>query len=101
MKRLVMKLLNMKLPLVLQKLFRRRIVLVAALCLTLVVLVSLFANVVTAFDPNDTAVSQRLSQPSTQHKLGLKFNVDVQQIGEWKNQNSFEFEVKAPHLHKA
>ena len=57
-----MKLPNMKLPLILQKLFRRRIVGVAALCLTLVVLVSLFANVVTAFDPNDTAVSQRLSQ---------------------------------------
>ena len=60
----------MKLPLILQKLFRRRIVLVAALCLTLVVLVSLFASVVTAFDPNDTAVSQRLSQPSALHKLG-------------------------------
>ena len=65
-----MKLLNMKLPLVLQKLFRRRIVGAAALCLALVVLVSLFANVVTAFDPNDTAVSQRLAQPSAQHKLG-------------------------------
>ena len=60
----------MQFSLLLRKLFRRRIVLVAALCLTLVVLVSLFANVVTAFDPNDTAVSQRLSQPSAQHKLG-------------------------------
>ncbi len=60
----------MQFSLLLRKLFRRRIVLAAALCLTLVVLVSLFASVVTGFDPNDTAVSQRLSQPSAQHKLG-------------------------------
>jgi peptide/nickel transport system permease protein len=60
----------MKIPLSLKKLFRRRIVLVAAVCLLLVVLVSLFAHVVTAYDPNDTAVSERLSKPSATHMLG-------------------------------
>lgn len=63
-------LIHFQMPLMLRKLFRRRIVLVAAIALTLVVLVSLFASVVTAFDPNDTAVSERLSQPSSTHKLG-------------------------------
>ncbi len=62
--------IHFQMPLILKKLFRRRIVLVAAIALTLVVLMSLFASVVTAFDPNDTAVSERLSQPSSTHKLG-------------------------------
>ena len=62
--------IQFQMPLVLRRLFRRRIVLVAAVCLTLVVLMSMFASVVTAFDPNDTAVSERLSQPSSTHKLG-------------------------------
>ena len=60
----------MKFPLILKKLFRRRIVLVAALCLLLVVLVALLANVITAYDPNDTAVSQRLSSPTASHVMG-------------------------------
>jgi peptide/nickel transport system permease protein len=60
----------MKIPHVLQKLFRRRIVLVAAICLLLVVFVAAFASLLTAFDPNDTAVSQRLSQPTMEHILG-------------------------------
>jgi peptide/nickel transport system permease protein len=59
-----------QLPLVIRKLFRRRIVLVAAVCLGLVVLMSLFADWVTAFDPNDTAVAQRLARPSAEHQLG-------------------------------
>lgn len=59
-----------QIPLVVRKLFRRRIVLVAAVCLGLVVLMSLFADWVTAFDPNDTAVAQRLSRPSAEHHLG-------------------------------
>ncbi len=59
-----------QLPLVVRKLFRRRIVLVAAVCLGLVVLMSLFADWVTAFDPNDTAVAQRLARPSAEHHLG-------------------------------
>ena len=59
-----------QLPLVVRKLFRRRIVLVATVCLGLVVLMSLFADWVTAFDPNDTAVAQRLARPSAEHHLG-------------------------------
>ena len=46
----------MKIPLTLKKLFRRRIVLVAGICLLIVVAVALLANVVSGYDPNDTAV---------------------------------------------
>jgi peptide/nickel transport system permease protein len=60
----------MQLPLVLRKLFRRRIVLGAAIALALVVAVSLFAGVLTGFDPNETAVRERLSQPSAAHLFG-------------------------------
>ena len=57
-------------PLVLRKLFRRRIVLAAAIALALVVAVSLLAGPLSGFDPNETAVSQRLHQPSAEHLLG-------------------------------
>lgn len=60
----------MQLPLILRKLFRRRIVLAAAIILAVVVLVSVFAGPLSGLDPNETAVSQRLSQPSTAHLLG-------------------------------
>lgn len=60
----------MKFPLVLKKLFRRRIVLVAAIVLLIIVVVALAANVVTSYDPNDTAVSERLSAPTAIHWLG-------------------------------
>ncbi|OOG45396.1 ABC transporter permease [Polaromonas sp. A23] len=60
----------MQMPLILRKLFRRRIVLAAAITLVVVVLVSLFAGPLSGLDPNETAVSQRLSQPSTAHLLG-------------------------------
>ncbi len=60
----------MKFPLVLKKLFRRRIVLVAAIVLLIIVVVALAANVVTSYDPNDTAVSERLSAPTAVHWLG-------------------------------
>lgn len=60
----------MQLPLILRKLFRRRIVLAAAITLVVVVLVSLFAGPLSGLDPNETAVSQRLSQPSATHLLG-------------------------------
>ncbi len=60
----------MQLPLVLQKLFRRRIVLAAAIGLAAMVLVSLFASVLTGFDPNETAVAQRLARPFGEHMLG-------------------------------
>ncbi|MGC1173991.1 ABC transporter permease [Polaromonas sp.] len=60
----------MQLPLILRKLFRRRIVLAAAITLVVVVLVSVFAGPLSGLDPNETAVSQRLSQPSATHLLG-------------------------------
>lgn len=60
----------MAMPLILRKLFRRRIVLGAALLLSLVVLAALFAGVLSGFDPNETAVAQRLAQPSLSHWLG-------------------------------
>ena len=60
----------MKIPLILKKLFRRRIVLGAAICLLAVVVVALLANVITGYDPNETAVSQRLSVPTARHLMG-------------------------------
>jgi peptide/nickel transport system permease protein len=58
------------LPLVMRQLFRRRIVMAATIVLALVVLAALFAGALSGFDPNETAVSQRLSQPSAEHLLG-------------------------------
>lgn len=60
----------MQLPLILRKLFRRRIVLGATVCLVLVVLLALLANVVTGYDPNETAISERLSGPTLVHLMG-------------------------------
>jgi peptide/nickel transport system permease protein len=56
--------------LLLRKLFRRRIVLLAALVLAAVALLSLAAHWVTPYDPNDTAVTERLSVPGAKHLLG-------------------------------
>ena len=60
----------MTLPPLLRKLFRRRIVLAASVTLALVVVVSLFASVLTGYDPNETAIRERLSLPSAVHLLG-------------------------------
>jgi peptide/nickel transport system permease protein len=60
----------MQFPLILQKLFRRRIVMGATIALVLVVLMSIFAGALSGFDPNETAVSHRLSHPSAEHLLG-------------------------------
>lgn len=60
----------MKIPLVLEKLFRRRIVLAAAVCLLAVLILALLANIITSYDPNETAVSQRLAVPSASHLMG-------------------------------
>jgi peptide/nickel transport system permease protein len=57
-------------PPIFRKLFRRRIVLAASVSLVLVVIVSAFANLVSGFDPNETAIRERLSQPSSVHVLG-------------------------------
>ena len=48
------------LPLVVRKLFRRRIVLGAAIALAAVIVIALLAGPLSGFDPNETAVSQRL-----------------------------------------
>jgi peptide/nickel transport system permease protein len=56
--------------LVLRKLFRRRIVLLAALMLVAVALTALTAQWLTPYDPNDTAISDRLAQPGAKHLLG-------------------------------
>ncbi len=60
----------MKIPLVIKKLFRRRIVLAAAVCLLAVLVMALLANIITGYDPNETAVSQRLAVPSASHLMG-------------------------------
>jgi peptide/nickel transport system permease protein len=60
----------MQFPLILQRLFRRRIVMGATIALVLVVLMSIFAGALSGFDPNETAVSHRLSHPSAEHLLG-------------------------------
>jgi peptide/nickel transport system permease protein len=59
-----------KLPLILRQLFRRRIVMAATAVLLLVIIVSVFAGALSGFDPNETAVSQRLARPSVAHLLG-------------------------------
>ncbi|NRF66287.1 ABC transporter permease [Aquincola sp. S2] len=52
------------------KLFRRRVVLIAALLLLAIGLIALTAQWLTPHDPNDTAVLQRLKGPSADHLLG-------------------------------
>jgi len=54
----------------LKKLFRRKVVLLAALLLAAVALTALAAQWLTPYDPNDTAVLQRLKAPSGEHYLG-------------------------------
>ncbi|OYV00223.1 MAG: peptide ABC transporter permease, partial [Burkholderiales bacterium PBB5] len=54
----------------LRKLLRRRIVAVATLLLATVVLGALGAQWLTPFDPNDTAIAQRLRGPGHEHWLG-------------------------------
>ncbi|MBT9502152.1 MAG: ABC transporter permease [Burkholderiaceae bacterium] len=60
----------MLMGLLLKKLFRRRIVLLAALVLLTVTLIAMAAHWVTPYDPNDTAVLERLKAPSASHYLG-------------------------------
>ena len=54
----------------LKKFFRRKVVLLAALVLATVALTALGAQWVSSYDPNDTAVLQRLKAPSGDHLLG-------------------------------
>ncbi|HEY4084177.1 MAG TPA: ABC transporter permease [Burkholderiaceae bacterium] len=54
----------------LRKLFRRRIVLLAAVILLLVAAITVLAAWISRFDPNDTAVLDRLHAPDLSHWLG-------------------------------
>ena len=54
----------------LKQLMRRRIVMIASLVLLVVAVLALGASWVTSFDPNDTAVLERLKGPSAKHLLG-------------------------------
>ena len=54
----------------LRQLMHRRIVMVAAIVLAAIAVLALGAPWVTPFDPNDTAVLERLKGPSTLHWLG-------------------------------
>ena len=60
----------MKMPLALRQLVRRRIVLVAMIVLTLISVLALGAEVFGRFDPNDTAIMERLRGPGAAHWLG-------------------------------
>lgn len=60
----------MKMPRIVRQLVRRRIVMVAAVALAAVLLLALGAPWVAGFDPNDTAVLQRLKAPDGTHWLG-------------------------------
>lgn len=60
----------MRLPRVVRQLFRRRIVMLAALVLIAIVVLALGASWFTSFDPNDTAVLQRLKGPNGEHWMG-------------------------------
>ena len=61
---------TVRVPLVVRKLFSRRIVLAAAVMLLVVVVLALLAGPLSGLDPNETAVSQRLRWPSPAHWLG-------------------------------
>ena len=61
---------GVRVPLAVRKLFRRRIVLAAAVLLVAVVALALLAGPLSGFDPNETAVLQRQRWPSLAHWLG-------------------------------
>ena len=54
----------------LQRLFARKVVLVAAIALAVVVLTALLFPLVSGADPNEIAVAQRLSAPNADHLAG-------------------------------
>ncbi|HEX2011281.1 MAG TPA: ABC transporter permease [Roseateles sp.] len=60
----------MKLPLALKQLVRRRIVLLAMIVLAAIAALAIGAEAFGRFDPNDTAVLERLRGPSGAHWLG-------------------------------
>jgi peptide/nickel transport system permease protein len=60
----------MKLPRAIRQLMHRRIVVAAAVVLAAIALLALGAPWLASFDPNDTAVLQRLKGPTAEHLLG-------------------------------
>ncbi|HMC17221.1 MAG TPA: ABC transporter permease, partial [Albitalea sp.] len=60
----------MKLPRAIRQLMHRRIVMVAAIVLAAIAVLAVGAPWFTSFDPNDTAVLQRLKGPSAEHLMG-------------------------------
>lgn len=60
----------MKLPRVVRQLMHRRIVMVATIVLAAIVVLAIGAPWFVAADPNDTAVLQRLKEPSGEHLMG-------------------------------
>ncbi|HEY9066155.1 MAG TPA: ABC transporter permease [Burkholderiaceae bacterium] len=60
----------MKLPRVIRQLMHRRIVMIAAIVLAVIVVLAFLAPWVASFDPNDTAVLERLKAPSAAHLMG-------------------------------
>lgn len=62
--------MTLRLPRMLRQLMHRRIVMVATLILAAIVVLALGAPWVASFDPNDTAVLDRLKGPSGEHLMG-------------------------------
>ena len=60
----------MKLPRALRQLMHRRIVMVASVVLAAIVVLAIGAPWFASFDPNDTAVLDRLKGPSAEHLMG-------------------------------
>ncbi len=60
----------MKLPRVIRQLMHRRIVMVASVVLAAIVVLAIGAPWFASFDPNDTAVLDRLKGPSAEHLMG-------------------------------
>ena len=55
---------------ILQKLYRRKLAMLALLLAFLILIIAIAAPVITPFDPNEVAIAERLQAPSFQHWLG-------------------------------
>src|SRR6187551_1528918 len=60
----------MHMPRMLRQLMHRRIVMLSALVLLVIVVAAIGAPLFASADPNDTAVLQRLKAPGAEHLLG-------------------------------
>lgn len=60
----------MQLPRFVRQLMRRRIVMIASIVLTIIAVLAIGAPWFASFDPNDTAVLDRLKGPSAEHLMG-------------------------------